>query len=181
MMLGPGIRDTGINGALALRLQWRERESDWAIWEHKTFNIHRGVLHWCAPDNLGFQEIAHVVRQRVKQLFPITWWRGFAFGVLIESPRLPPDVVAIDATIDTRASGQGTWQWTVLAAVDTQTAVGVHTWKAGYLSETYRQLLKHFEAKGYLVGSFKKEKDKLMQFLTMVAGLKGIKFSEFEP
>jgi hypothetical protein len=172
-----------ISQALQTRLQLRESTlgNEWQIWEHKTFNIHRGVLHWRPTiANLSYVDMVAQIREQVKANYSISWWRGFAFGVVIESPEIPADISMIEESIDTRASSKGTWQWTVFICEPTQTLIGIHTWTEGYLSPAYRDLLKHFESLSWTVGSFKKEKDKLMQFLTAISSLKRIKLQEFE-
>ncbi len=164
-----------------LRLREPVAGPEWQIWEHKTFNIHRGVLRWRPQDPLTFGKMSQAVLEQVKTSFRVSWWRGFGFGVLIEVPALPEDLAAIDATIGTRANSKGTWQWTVLACPTLETAVGVHTWAEGYLAPLYRALIGHFESLRFEVGSFKKDKGALLQFLTGVARLKGLKIAEFEP
>jgi hypothetical protein len=164
-----------------LRLRDALPDSEWQIWEHKTLNIHRGVLYWSPSDaSLTFAEMENRVRKKVAESYRVSWWRGFAFGVVVHSKAVPPDISAIESTIDTRVSGKGTWQWTVLACSARQTAVGVHTWVEGYLSPVYRQCLDQSESQGWIVGDFKKEKDKLMQFLTSAARIKGYRLKEFE-
>jgi hypothetical protein len=165
-----------------LRLREDTADSQWQVWELKTLNLHRGVLHWRLGASPGsYAELAAEIRRAVRRYFRVSWWRGFGFGVLIESPAIPADISAIEEAIDTRASGLGTWQWTVFACEPQQFAVGVHTWTAGYLSPVYRDVISSFESRGWTVGSFKKEKDRLMQFLLTVASIKGYRVQEFEP
>ena len=82
--------------------------------------------------------------------------------------------------IDTRANRRGTWQWAIYACAPAEVAVGVHTWTEGFLSPVYRDLLDYYGSLNYEVGSFRKEKDQLMKFLTAAARLKGFRFTEFE-
>jgi hypothetical protein len=49
-----------------------------------------------------------------------------------------------------------------------------------YLSPVYRDLAAHYQSTGIEVGSFTKEMDLLMKFLTAPARAKGIKLAEFE-
>jgi hypothetical protein len=173
-----------VDDVLQTRLRCRQSgaNSDWRIWEHKTFNMHRGVVQWrLNHEAMSYDQMAQAVSERVQESFRLSWWRGFAFGALIESPTIPQDIAKIEATIDTRANSKGTWEWTVLACPQAQITVGVHTWAEVYLSPVYRGLIAYYESIGFQVGSFKKEKDKLMQFLTTVGRFKGPKFVEFEP
>jgi hypothetical protein len=173
-----------VDDVLQTRLRCRESDvnSDWRVWEHKTFNMHRDVVQWrLTQEPPSFEQMVRAVSTQVQQSFRLSWWRGFAFGVLIESPAIPQDAANIEATIDTPANSKGTWQWTILACPQARIALGVHAWAEVYLSPVYRGLIAHYEAMGFQVGSFKEEKDKLVQFLTTVGKLKGPEFVEFEP
>jgi hypothetical protein len=149
------------------------------VWEHKTFNTHRGVLHLRFTESQSLFQMSETVTQRVSELFRVSWWRGFGFGAVLESPNIPEDVATIDSYIHTRAKSKATWQWIILTCPTAETAIGVHTWVEGYLTPVFRRLLDHYESLGYQVGSFKKEKDQLMQFLTTAASLRGFRFKEF--
>jgi hypothetical protein len=168
-----------------LRSRLKPREdilgTEWRLWEHKTLNLHRAVLHWQATDRTpGLPRMSELVREQAESRFRIAWWRGFAFGALIEAEAVPPDLPAAEDCIDTRANAKGTWQWLIYACATAQVAVGVHTWTEGFLSPVYRGLLDCYRSAGYEVGSFRKEKDRLMKFLTAAAKLKGYRFQEFE-
>jgi len=163
-----------------LRLDEERSTPEWRRWEHRTLNRHRGVLHWRpARDVSSLQEIASAVREQARSWFRVAWWRGFAFGVIVELPRLPGDAASALDSIDTRANAQGTWQWTVLAGSESGAAIGVHTWMEGWLSPPFRGILEYYESLGMSVGRFTKEKDALLRFLTGTASLKGIRFPEF--
>lgn len=165
-----------------LRLRDEDTSPEWQVWERKTLNIHRGVLHWRPTDaHLTYTEMATEIRRTVKEKFKVSWWRGFGFGVLIDATAIPDDISAIEESVDARASSKGTWQWTVFACEPAQIAVGVHTWTEGYLSPVFRDLLAGYESQGWTVGRFKKEKDALIKFLMAAARLKGFRPREFEP
>ncbi len=156
-------------------------DSAWQIWEHKTLNMHRGVLCWNPNPGLNCTQMVEQVRGQIDSSFHISWWRGFGFGVIIDSPLIPGDIIQIENAIDTRNSEKGTWQWTIFSCKSLKTVFGMHTWAEGYLSTSFRQILSNCESEGYATGIFKKEKDRLMQFLTETASLKGIEFQEFKP
>ncbi len=123
------------------RLYLREDilETEWRLWEHKTLNIHRGVLHWRPTDQFSsLAQMSERVREQAESRFRVSWWRGFAFGALIEAETIPPDLSAMEDWIDTRANRRGTWQWAIYACAPAQIAVGVHTWQEGFLSPVYR-------------------------------------------
>jgi hypothetical protein len=170
-----------IDDILHGQLQRRESSlsSDWTIWERKTLNMHRGVLNFTPlRKELLLSEITDAVREQVANSFRISWWRGFAFGVIIEAPFLPADVAALVDAIDTRTHGKGCWQRTIFACEPLKVAVGVHTWMEVALTPAFRAALDHFQSLGYKAGSFKKEKDRLMQFLTTPGGLN---LPDFQP
>ncbi len=154
--------------------------SEWSIWERKTWNMHRGVLRY-RPNRQGipFSEINDAVREHVARSFQISWWRGFAFGVVVQLQSMPSDVAGVVDSIDGRARSSGCWQWAILACDPLKTAFGVHTWMEVALTPVYRALLEDLRVQGFEIGSFKKEKDDLMKFLTAVAKFKGHGMSEF--
>ena len=165
-----------------LHLREADGGSQWRLWEYKSINMHRGVLHWRpAQPVASCANLTSAVRQQVTVSYKRSWWRGFAFGALVEVPELPQDVALIESCIDTRANSKGTWQWMVLVCPPATTAIGVHTWIEGYLAPTYRALLAHYQSLDYCIGDFKKEKDRLLQFLTAVGRLRGLRFREFQP
>jgi len=171
-----------LDDILETRLSRRSdgESSDWCVWEHKTLNIHRGVLQRRVQDKAyEYAQFMEEVRQHVQACFRYQWWRGFAFGVVIEVSVIPADLPLIEQSIDTRALIKPVWQWNILACQESQLAVGVHTWTEGYLSPLFRQIMERYQDNGYTVGSFKKEKDRLMKFLTSAAALKGMSFEEF--
>src|SRR3954469_7232757 len=132
-----------VEEALAPRLHRRDDLSngEWSLWEHRTWNMHRGVLHWRPrQDPAGWSEVELAVRERVRPAYRPSWWRGFAFGVVAEVGKMPADAGSALGALDTRNNRRGTWQWAVLVARQEWLAVGLHTWMEGYLSEPFRAL-----------------------------------------
>jgi hypothetical protein len=182
-----------VNEIVSKTLHLRETDGyrDWRVWEYKSINMHRGVLHWWPRQPVACcAEITSAIRQRVGGHYRTSWWRGFAFGAIVEVSEFPHDVASIESCIDTRANSKGTWQWMVLVCPVATTAIGVHTWIEGYLAPTYRALLDHYQNLGYRTGGFMKDKDRLMQFLEATgrispSGLLGLKdgrnFKSWEP
>jgi hypothetical protein len=160
--------------------------SEWRMWEAKTFNVHRGVLLW-RPEGttLSMPNVEELVREKVKACFKRSWWRGFAFGVILDLQSMTDGLETINDSIDIRKNGKGTWQWTILSIRDAQNTVGVHTWIKGWLTPVYQDLMAYYEGCGHRVGSFKKEKGKVLELLTAVAKLGTLpgtgRLPEFDP
>ena len=91
-------------------------DTEWRLWEHKTLNIHRGVLHWRTAERLNGLGVAERVREQVESRYRVSWWRGFGFGVLIESATAQEQLAGIGEWVDKRANGKGSWQWAVYGA-----------------------------------------------------------------
>lgn len=158
----------------------KQDEDAWTFWEHKTLNIHRAIIHSSNTDQT-YPEISMSVRNKIDEKFKVSWWRGFGYGAIIDVPTLPNDNETIEDSIDTRDNKNGTWQWIILVCQEPKSIIAVHTWMAGFLTPIYEALISSYRAEGYEVGSFKKEKDKLMKFITKVSALKGVQFQDYEP
>jgi hypothetical protein len=170
-----------IDALVQVRLRRDEARSDreWTVWEHKTLNLHRAVVYWHPGRSHGdYTAAAAEVRRKIAGDFKRSWWRGFAFGAILELPGLPPDLATCEADIDVRDNRKGTWQWSVVVSPTSRVAFGIHTWTHGYLTGVYESLLDHYRTLQFEVGSFKKEKDRLLAFLERISGKK---FGEFEP
>src|SRR4051794_20919387 len=79
---------------LAARLQAKPRTAEgWETWEHKSWNIHRGVLHWQPTHSPPrWAEIEQAVRQQAALACRPSWLREFGFGVIVELAKLPADI-----------------------------------------------------------------------------------------
>lgn len=173
-----------IDNILQEKLRLREDCSDlaWRLWERKSLNMHRGVLHWRPPGSrVTCSDLALRVREHVAANYRIAWWRGFAFGVVAEFSELPDDLLSLGDFVDVRNNTMGTWQWTILVCHRTKTVIGVHTWFSGFLTSTYRAILAQHQGSDFATGSFKKEKDRLMAFLIGVASFPFTPMNDFEP
>ncbi len=158
-----------VDDILKLKLKKRSDVSDreWTVWEHKTLNMHRVVLVWQPEQSPSqYSKIPEIVRAKVEALFKVSWWRGMGFGLVAILPSAPNGVKVCVDDIDTRENSKGTWQWSVLHFQEHGAVIGAHMWMQGYLSSTYQQLIQSYESDGNKVATFKKEKDKLMKFLT---------------
>lgn len=158
----------------------KRKDEDWTLWEHKTLNIHRAILHWEPAAELSYPAMSEAVRNKIDETYKISFWRGFAYGVIIDISYMPDKIDMIAESIDTRDNNKGTWQWVILICSETKSIIAIHTWVAGFLTPIYEAVLSSYASLGYKVGDFKKEKDKLMKFLTEIAALKGVRFREYE-
>lgn len=165
-----------------LLMKFKKGSEDLLIsWEYKTFNIHRGVLYLCPKFSINYSRFAEEVRQKLLSRYKVSWWRGFAFGVVLEVKSIPDDLQTIIDSIDVRNNKKGTWQWVILICHEQKITIAVHTWMAGLLTPVYQEVLKICKSSGYEVKNIKKEKDKVMNFLIKISRLKGLSFKEYEP
>ncbi len=141
-----------------LRLVPFQRKGEWELWEHKTFNLHRGGLVWRPGTKKPSREDAvNTVREKVRASFPISWWRGFAFGMLLETPGALGLGETCASAVDRWRNAKGAWTWVLLADPVAQAATGVHTWQKGYLTSVYTGLIRQYESEGWDVDSFQLE------------------------
>jgi hypothetical protein len=142
----------------------------WMFWQMKNLNAHRALIYWKPNGVPSVDEIESEVRSKVREVLRKSWWRGLAFGVVIDLKELPDTADGLVDHIDGRANSKGVWQWSVVCARDLQLTVGVHTWMHVMTTPFYMGLLGYFDSQGFGIGDFKKEKDKLLRFLTTVGG-----------
>lgn len=178
----------GVRGCLCWIMQIRELleqrlkpcteipDSEWQVWEHKTLNMHRAVLEWTPHRALrNYGEVSGSIRAEVARRFKVSWWRGMGFGAVVYLPFPPDEMATCVDDIDVRQNSKGTWQWSIFVLKESRAVLGVHMWMSGYLSSVYELVLSQCETEGYQVATFKKDKDKLMQFLTSIH-----RFPEYE-
>jgi hypothetical protein len=146
-----------------------ELPPSWRLWEYKTLNMHRGVIHWDAtatPRTLT--EIRDTVRAVVHDRFRPSWWRGFGFGAIVSLDHVDDSFQQAADLVDVRNNGKGTWQWLVLHFPNSQTALGVCTWTEGYLAPVYHDLLDELQSAGFSCQSSRKDMDAFMKHLFAV-------------
>jgi hypothetical protein len=143
--------------------------SSWRLWQYKSLNLHRGVIHWDATARpCTLSKIRDEVRAVVRDHFRPSWWRGFGFGAIVSLGDVDDSFNHAADVVDVRNNSQGTWQWLVLHFPGTQTAVGVCTWTEGYLAPVYHDLLAELRKTGFTCESFQKDMDALMRRLLVV-------------
>jgi hypothetical protein len=145
---------------------------DWTFWELRTLNRHRVVALFKARRPFAsVHELNDEIRGVLSREFKRAWWRGIAYGVVVDVSTISLKPEDLKALVDVRENSRGDVQWVVLAAVDRQVAVGVHTWIEAYLSPAYQAILLSLQSARFHITSVKREKDGLMKFLTGVADL----------
>ena len=138
----------------------------WRLWQHKTLNIHRGVMHWDATGrSCQLSEVRLQVREVVRECFRPSWWRGFGFGVVVSLSQLDESFQDVAQLVDVRNQRRGVWQWVVLHLPAVQIATGICTWTEGYLAPVYRDLLLALQKSGFECHSHQRDMDALLKTL----------------
>jgi hypothetical protein len=141
----------------------------WQLWQYKSLNMHRGVIHWDATSiTCTLTEIRDQIRTVVRDRFRPSWWRGFGFGVIVSLNHVDESFKGVADLVDVRNNGKGTWQWIVLHFPASQAALGVCTWTEGFLAPVYRDLLSALRNSGFTCESYQKDMDALMKGLTAI-------------
>jgi len=167
---------SSIVGSLAssrrLTLRTDLAEPGWTFWELRTLNMHR-VIGLLTGDREfdDARQLEAAIRGAVSRHFKRAWWRGMAYGAVVQAGAISLGADDLKRLVDVRENAQGTLQWVILVSSHAPVALGVHTWMEAYLSPVYRGALQALTAHAYRVASATKEKDGLMKFLTGVADL----------
>jgi len=170
--------------AAAARRKLRPRddlaEPGWSFWEVRKLNMHRvvGLLQADRPFAAA-QDLEREIRGAIARNFRRAWWRGLAYGAVIEGAATAWHPEDLKVMVDIYENSKGVLQWVILVAKDARAAVAVHTWMGSYLSPVYREVLDGLTAGGYQVATAIKGKDGLLKFLTGVSAVKGVVFPEF--
>jgi len=145
-------------------------ERGWAFWELRNLNMHR-VVGLFRPDSpiVDAGTLDTTLRGVLGRTFKRGWWRGIAYGVVVDAGSLSPAPDDLKVLVDGRENTKGTMQWVVLVDGQARKVTGVHTWIEGYLGPVYRAVLQALADQGYQISSVMKDKDGLMRFLTAVA------------
>jgi hypothetical protein len=160
-----------ISDVLSHRLKPKPADvpSGWTLWEHKTLNIHRGVIEWdSSGSRVRLDSLRDEVRDVVRQRFRPSWWRGFGFGVIVTLDEFDESLKEASSLIDVRNTSKGCWQWLVLNFPAARSAIGVQTWTEGYLAPTYRDVLAELESSGIQCQSLKRDMDAFLKGLMAV-------------
>jgi hypothetical protein len=177
-------------GPRGLKLRSDLAVPGWMFWELRTLNRHR-VVGLLKPHRAfaTAQDLNDEVRGVLAREFKRAWWRGIAYGVVVEVDAITLKADDLKMLVDLRENEKGVLQWLILVAADRHVAIGVHTWMEAFLSPAYRAILLSLEGMGCQVNSVRREKDGLMKFLTGVANLdvaihtlgqKRVAFPEFQ-
>jgi hypothetical protein len=141
----------------------------WRLWQYKSLNRHRGVIHWDATNlRCTLPDISARVREVVRDHFRPAWWRGFGFGAIVSLNHFDASFEQLPSLIDTINNRRGVWQWIVLHFPAAQSAVGVHTWTQGFLAPVYADLISVLENQGVLCATHNREVHPLIRTLTAI-------------
>lgn len=144
----------------------------WMFWELRTLNRHRVVgLFRARRAFASAQELNEEIRSVLSREFKRAWWRGIAYGVVVDLDAVALKADDLKMLVDVRENAHGDLQWVILTSSGDRVALGVHTWIEAYLSPAYRAILLSLESAKYHVTSVMRQKDGLMKFLTGVANL----------
>jgi hypothetical protein len=140
--------------------------ASWRLWQYKSLNLHRGVIHWDATATpCTLPQIRDQVRGVVRNHFRPSWWRGFGFGAVVSLNHLDDSFNDAADLVDVRNNSQGVWQWIVLHFPTLHATTGVRTWTEGYLAPVYLHLYSALERSGYTCDNCRKDMDALMKLL----------------
>jgi hypothetical protein len=141
----------------------------WQLWQYKSLNMHRGVIHWDATSvTCTLPEIREQIRRVVRDHFRPSWWRGFGFGAIISLNHVDDSFKDAVDVVDVRNNSKGVWQWIVLHFPMLHAAAGICTWTEGYLAPVYRDLLCGLQNSGFSCESYRKDMDALMKGLLAI-------------
>jgi hypothetical protein len=143
--------------------------SNWALWEKKNLNIHRGLVALDAPRLKSIHALADEIRTGVREEFNPSWFRGFGFGTIVRLVEVPSDFAEICQYIDTRNKKGGVWQWAVVVLEEDKVAIAIHTWLHGYLRPVYDSVLEQLVESGYQCHASDAEMDVLIARLQKIA------------
>jgi len=155
-------------------------EPGWEFWELRNLNMHRVVGLLERPRPLEDpRELETEIRSAILRNFKRSWWRGLAYGVVVEPAHVSWSADDLKGLVDIYENRKGVLQWIILAESGESHAIGVHSWVEGYLSPVYRAILDALTAAGWRVSRAIRGKDGLLKFLTIVSESKGVRFPEF--
>lgn len=147
-------------------------EPGWTFWELRNLNLHRVVALLRAFRQFSDPpDLERDVRSTISRHFQRAWWRGMAYGVVVESASLQT-LDGILEMVDSRDSRKGTLQWMIAIAPGNPVAIGVHTWIEGFLSPVFRGVLEELDVQGFDVTRLTRPKDGLMGIIAEVADLR---------
>lgn len=166
--------------ALGLRPRADIDEPGWRFWELRTLNRHRVVALDRRATAATPADLAAEVRSAIGRHFRRAWWRGLAFGAVVEVGEVPWAVADLVPLVDAYESHHGVLQWLVVVEPSARRALGVHTWEAVFLSPVYRAALGALAAEGFDLARAVKSKDGVWRFLTGVSAAEGVNFPEYQ-
>src|SRR5262252_5298457 len=81
---------------------------DWTFWELRTLNRHRVVgLFKARRPFASIQELDQEIRGVLSREFKRSWWRGIAYGVVVDVSTISLKPEDLKALVDVRENSQG--------------------------------------------------------------------------
>jgi len=161
-----------------MRLRSDINEPGWTFWELKNLNMHRVVgLRRAGISATDAASLDAALRAALARNFKRAWWRGIAYGVIIDVGTLTLTADDLKVLVDVYENNKGTMQWVILLAGDARHATGVHTWIEGFLSPVYRDVLQKLAENGCRISSAMRDKTGLLKFLTAVGDARAEAFT----
>ena len=148
------------------------------LWVYKTWDRHCAILR-TVNNCPHFDPVDYSItaRKRIVELTRPNFFRGLAFGTILELEEMAPNVTQLVDAIDTRQRSRSVWQWIVILFPREQIALGIHTWMQVFLTPFQRAILDALRQADWEVREFKKEKDAVMKFLQATSPHK---FAEYQ-
>jgi len=125
----------------------------------KTTNMHRGILDFVASDNQSVESIETEIRRIVSEVYKINWFRGFAYGVVVQFESPPHfELSNFLGCVDGVNRNDGVLQWIIAIDHSRRTAFATHMWAHGYLHDAFMKTADVAASLNYRVQRTYKEK-----------------------
>lgn len=149
-----------------------------SIWEHRTLNLHRGVVLLDRPDETDAEAIINEIRTTVANEFNLAWaWlRCFAFGAVVSTAGIPDNLDRLTTCIDRYNRSAGVFQWLVHVSNAPPMAFGVHMWAEGYLTPTFRRIVQSLRELDLECPMFVDDKGPFFEFVKRIGKLPAAEF-----
>lgn len=126
-------------------------EASVRLWEYKDANLHRGIVeHSPTRQPAAASDVAQDIRATVANTFKPSWWRGFAFGSVIQLASSPSESLDVYGSfIDSFNNSKGVWQWVIAVDHQKNRAYACHMWLHGSLHANFQKTIDQLLAMGF--------------------------------